>query len=113
MAWLLHQGEVLASAEVATGIVARMRWVRLCQRAPVVVLGGGHSLHSFGAAQELLAVYCDDEMSVLAIRAIHHSKVHLYPHSTKWAVLAPMELGRRWSISVGDELELRLNSEQR
>lgn len=111
MAWLLNEGEVLASAAVSTGLYSRATWPKSLVQAPVVVLAGGRVIHSLAMKSDLLVILCDKEMAVLSSRVVRPNRLHLHTHSTKWVVIAPIELGRRWSISQGDHLELRLSKE--
>lgn len=109
MGWLLHDGEVLASVEVATGVWSRIRPGAHLSRSPAVVLDGGRFLMGLRTSNPMVAVDLNEELLVLSMRTLRHSGIHLYSRGTRWVVLAPLTLARRWSLSVGDELELRVH----
>lgn len=111
MAWLLNQGDVLASVRVAGGIGDHVRLPGLLRRSPVVILHGGTSLLTTGVSSELLIVLCDETMTIQMLKSMKPWRLTLYRPKYRWVVVAPMEIGRRWSVSVGDQLELRLTEE--
>jgi hypothetical protein len=108
MGWLLHDGEVLASVEVATGLWSRIRPASRLSSSPAVVIDGGRFLLGLRSPSPMVAVDLNQELLVLSMRTLRHSGVHLYSRGTRWVVVAPLTLARRWSLSVGDELELRV-----
>lgn len=111
MAWLLNDEEVLASVGVARDLLGRICWPKVLTDGPVAVLRGGLLTHSFGAPSEVLVVSCDKEMVVVSLRACNPNRLIVHSYSVRWVILAPMELGRLWPISVGDHLELRVSTD--
>jgi uncharacterized membrane protein (UPF0127 family) len=106
--WLLRDGTVLASAEVATSFSARTRG--LLGRDGIdgaLILDRTRSVHSLGMRFAIDVAFLDRDLEVLDI-------VHLVP----WRVALPRRRGRmvleaqagafeRWALRRGDHLELR------
>ena len=106
--WLLRDGTVLASAEVATSLSARTRG--LLGRDGIdgaMVLARTRSVHSAGMRFALDVAFLSRDLEVLDI-------VHLAP----WRFTRPRRRGRlvleaeagafeRWGLCRGDRLELR------
>jgi len=106
--WLLRDGTVLASAEVATSLSARARG--LLGRDGIdgaLVLERTRSVHSFGMRFAIDVAFLGGDLEVIDI-------THLVP----WRVALPRRRGRtvleaqsgafeRWSLQRGDRLELR------
>ena len=109
MAWLLREGEVLASTEVVSGPWAR--WRALAGRARTegaVLLRPARSTHTFGSGGPVDVVFCDADMAVVEVVAGVASSRVLRPRAKARAVVGA-EAGwvERHRIKVGDQLELR------
>ncbi len=108
MSWLLRDGDVLASAEVADALAARTRG--LLGRdgfEGALVLPRTRSVHSLGMRFALDVAFCDHDLVVLDV-------VRLPP----WRLTRPRRGGRavveaeagafeRWGLRVGDRLDVR------
>jgi len=106
--WLLRDGTVLASAEVATSLSARARG--LLGRDGIegaLILERTRSVHSFGMRFAIDVAFLGRDLEVVDI-------THLVP----WRVALPRRRGRtvleaqsgafeRWALQCGDRLELR------
>ncbi len=108
MAWLLRDGEVLASVEVADTRPARRRG--LLGRDGIdgaLLLRPARSVHSIGMRFPLDVAWCDRDLHVVRI-------TRLAPHRLTRSVLRAnavleAEAGSfaRWNLAVGDQLELQ------
>jgi uncharacterized membrane protein (UPF0127 family) len=108
MAWLLRDGEVLASLEVADTRAARRKG--LLGRDGIdgaLLLRPARSVHSLGMRFPLDVAWCDRELEVLRV-------ARLSPHRLTRSVLRAhavleAEAGSfaRWNLTVGDHLELQ------
>jgi uncharacterized protein len=108
MAWLLRDGEVLASLEVADTRRARRRG--LLGRDGIegaLLLRPARSVHSIGMRFPLDVAWCDRELHVVRI-------ARLVPYRMTRSVLRAhavleAEAGSfaRWNLAVGDQLELQ------
>lgn len=108
MAWLLRDGDVLASLEVASGPVGRGRGL-LGRDAldGALLLMPAMSVHTLGMRFPIDVAYCDAELQVLA----------MVPGMRPWRMGAPRLKARavieaeagmfeRWKLRVGDQLEV-------
>jgi uncharacterized membrane protein (UPF0127 family) len=108
MSWLVRDDEVLASAEVAEGRASKARGLLWRDGIDgVLVIENCRSVHTFGMRFELDVAFLDADGIVL-------KTVHLRPRRTTGLVLRARsvleaEAGsfRHWSLSVGDQLEIR------
>jgi uncharacterized membrane protein (UPF0127 family) len=106
--WLLREGSVLASAEVATSLGARMRG--LLGRDGIdgaLLLLRTRSVHSVGMRFALDVAFLSRELEVMDV-------VHLAPGRIAWPrlrcrMVLEAEAGafERWQLRRGDRLELR------
>ena len=108
MAWLLRDGEVLASLEVAAtrgerrrGLLGRdgIEGALLLQRA--------RSVHSFGMRFPLDVAWCDRDLTVLRVARLPRHRLTrpvLRAHAVLEAEAGSFE---RWGLQPGDRLELR------
>jgi hypothetical protein len=108
MAWLLRQGDVLASVELArspgrraVGLVGRKR------------LEGGlfiepcRTIHTFGVRFPIDVAYLDRSGVVIGVNRLRPYRIGL-PHRRARAVLeAEAGAFERWRLVVGDTLEIR------
>ena len=109
VAWLLREGEVLASTEVVSGPLAR--WRALAGRARTegaVLLRPARAANTFGAGGALDVVFCDAGLQVVEVVAGVAAGRLLRPRPRARAVVGS-EAGwvERHHIQVGDQLELR------
>ena len=108
VAWLLRDGEVLASLEVATSRSARRKG--LLGRDSVdgaLWLRPARSVHSIGMRFPIDVAWLDEDLIVLrTIRLSRHrmTRAVLRSHSI---VEAEAGAFARWGLAVGDQLELQ------
>jgi hypothetical protein len=108
MAWLLRDGDVLASVDVATSAVDRLRaTANIGRREGVLWCEGAKVAHSIGSRCALDVAYVDEERRVLAVSSLGPLRIGR-PRVSAAAVLE----GRagsfaRWNLQPGDFLEIR------
>ena len=108
MAWLLRDGEVLASLEIASGRGARRRG--LLGRPGfegALLLERTRSVHSFGMAFPLDVAVCDADLVVLHTRRLVPGRVTLPVARGRQVIEAEAGCFARWALVVGDALEVR------
>ena len=108
MPWLVADGRVLASVEIAAG--HRSRAKGLLGRDGVdgaLLLRPARSVHSFGMRMPIDVAFCDAELRVLEIVALRPRRL-TRPRWRSGAVIEA-ELGafERWGVRVGDKLEVK------
>ena len=108
MAWLLRDGEVLASLEVAATRAERRRG--LLGRdgfEGALLLRPARSVHTLGMRFPLDVAWCDRDLQVLRIACLRPRRVSrpvLRAHSVLEAEAGSFA---RWGLAPGDQLELR------
>ena len=106
--WLIREGDVLASVEVAHGVGARARG--LLGRDGLdgaILLRPAKQIHTLGMRFALDVAYLDRELTVLAMARMRPWRMGA-PRLRARAVLEA-EAGsfERWRLAVGDVLEIR------
>jgi len=107
MPWLLRDGEVLASAEVATTRATRRRG--LLGRSEVdgaLVLEPCRQVHSLGMKFPIDVVFCDRQQRVLRIATLKPGRVSRPVLRARRVIEAEGGAAARWGVVVGDVLEL-------
>ena len=108
MAWLLRDGEVLASLEVAEDRKARRRG--LLGRDGIegaLLLRPARSVHSIGMRFPLDVAWCDRELQV--VRVVRLAPYRMTRSVLRASAVLEAEAGSfaRWNLAVGDQLELQ------
>jgi len=106
--WLLRDGEVLASLEVADTRPARRRG--LLGRDGIegaLLLRPARSVHSIGMRFALDVAWCDHDLTVLRVASLPRNRVTR--PVVRSAAILEAEAGSfaRWGLAVGDQLELQ------
>jgi uncharacterized membrane protein (UPF0127 family) len=108
MAWLLREGEVLASVELVESVLARQKG--LLGRRDVdgaVLLRPQRSVHTIGMRFPIDVAYCDRNLVVLATSTLRPFRFGL-PHKHGRSVLeARAGAFERWGLRPGDRLEVK------
>jgi uncharacterized membrane protein (UPF0127 family) len=106
MGWLLRDGEVLASLEVADRRPARRKG--LLGRDGIdgaLLLVPARSVHSIGMRFPIDVAWLDADLVVLRTARLHRHRI-TRPVLRSHAVLeAPAGAFARWELKVGDQLE--------
>lgn len=107
-AWLLRDGDVLASAEVVEGVVDSVRCLVGRQHLEGAVVARGAAVaHTAGAKVAVDAAFLDAEMVVLATVRLEPWRVARPRRGARAVVHAPLGSFERWRLVPGDRLELR------
>ncbi len=108
MTWLLRDGEVLASAEVARtalvrsrGLLGRDGW------KGALVLPHTRSVHTLGMRFDIDVAYLDRDLVVLATTTLPPYRVGLPRRRGRVVLEAEAGAFARWGLKVGDRLELK------
>lgn len=108
MAWLLRDGDVLASLEVADTRPARRRG--LLGRDGIegaLLLVPARSVHSFGMRFPLDVAWCDRNLTVLRIARLPRHRLTRTVLRAHAVLEAEAGTFAHWELAVGDRLERR------
>jgi uncharacterized protein len=108
VAWLVHDGRVLATLEIADTLARRGRG--LLGRDGVdgaLLLSPARSVHTLGMRFAIDAAYCDRDMRVVKLTTLRPNRVGLPVRAARVVVEAEAGMFARWGIAVGDTLEVR------
>jgi uncharacterized protein len=108
VAWLLRDGEVLASLEVADGRRARARG--LLGREGVdgaVLLRPARSVHTVGMRFPIDVAFCDAELRVIRVVTMRRFRVSRLVWRSRAVVEAEAGAFARWRLQPGDQLEVK------
>lgn len=108
MAWLVREGEVLASVEVVTSLRGRSRG--LLGRDGIegaLLLRPATSVHTLGMRFDLDIAYCDANLRVLDIVRMRRWRLGRPRWRAGCVVEAEAGAFERWRLQRGDELELK------
>lgn len=108
MAWLVHEGRVLATLEMPDTRSARRRGL----------LGRGHldgalllsrtrSVHTFGMRFPIDAAQCDGDLGVLRVVTLVPNRVLWPVRGARAVVEAEAGAFAHWAVGPGDQLEVR------
>jgi uncharacterized protein len=108
MAWLVHDGRVLATLEVADTRSRRSRG--LLGRSGIdgaLLLRPTRSIHTLGMRFAIDAAFCDDDFRVVRIATLRPNRLTLPVRSARAVVEAEAGMFARWGVAPGDQLEVR------
>jgi uncharacterized protein len=108
MPWLVADGRVLASVEIAE--TYRSRAKGLLGRDGIdgaLLLRPARSVHSFGMRFPIDVAFCDGELRVLRIVALRAHRFTLPRWRARAVIEAEMGAFERWGVHAGDQLEVR------
>jgi uncharacterized membrane protein (UPF0127 family) len=108
MPWLLRDGEVLASIEVASGASGRTKG--LLGRDGIdgaLLLKPARSVHTLGMRFPLDVAYLDGSLRVVALTSMRPWRMGLPRVRSRAVIEAEAGCFERWGLAVGDELEIR------
>ena len=106
--WLLRDGEVLASVEVAASRAARRRG--LLGRDGIdgaLLLRPARSVHSFGMRFPIDVAWCDRDLTVLRVTRLPRHRLTTPVVRARAVLEAEAGAFARWNLAPGDRLELR------
>jgi len=107
VAWLVHDGRVLASLELPEGRSGRRRG--LLGRSGIdgaLLLSPARSVHTVGMRFAIDAAQCDADLRVLRIVTLPPNRVLLPVRGARAVVEAEAGAFSRWSVGPGARLEV-------
>jgi uncharacterized membrane protein (UPF0127 family) len=107
VAWLLRDGEVLASLEVAS--TARRRARGLLRRDGIegaLLLERTRAVHTIGMRFAIDVAYCDADLVVLRAVTVHPNRMPRPVLRARAVIEAEAGSFARWGLGVGDVLEV-------
>jgi uncharacterized membrane protein (UPF0127 family) len=108
VAWLLREGEVLASLELAESWRARSRG--LLGRDGIdgaLLLTPARSVHTIGMRFPIDVAFCDAEMRVVRLVTMPRYRVSRPVWRARSVVEAEAGAFARWNLRAGDQLEVK------
>ena len=108
MAWLLRDGEVLASLELAPTRRARARG--LLGRDGIdgaLMLSPSRAVHTLGMRFAIDVAYCDGELRVLRVVTMPRYRLSLPVWRARSVIEAEAGSFARWNLLPGDQLEVK------
>ena len=108
MAWLLRDGEVLASLEVASSVGARVKG--LLGRDGLegaLLLRPAFSVHTLGMRFPLDVAFCDRDLVVLSMVRMGRWRLGRPRRRARAVLEAEAGAFERWGLAVGDQLEVQ------
>jgi uncharacterized membrane protein (UPF0127 family) len=107
MGWLLREGEVLASLELAETRRSRRRG--LLGRDGIegaLLLRPARSIHTFGMRFPIDVAWCDADLVVLRTATVGRHRLTRPVLGAHCVIEAEAGSFRRWRLAVGDRLEV-------
>jgi uncharacterized membrane protein (UPF0127 family) len=108
MAWLLRDGEVLASLEVASSLVARSRGL-LGKKSfeGALLLRRTRSVHTIGMRFAIDVAFLTDDLRVVAVTTVARQRMALPRRGGRSVLDAVAGAFARWGLAPGDQLEIK------
>ncbi|MGA3352497.1 MAG: DUF192 domain-containing protein [Acidimicrobiales bacterium] len=108
MAWLLCDGEVLASVEVASSLMARSRGL-LGKKSyeGAMLLRGTRSVHTIGMRFAIDVAFLTDDLRVVATTTLARQRIALPRRGGRSVLEAEAGAFARWNLVAGDQLEIK------
>ena len=108
MAWLLRDGEVLASVEIASSLAARSRGLLgKKQFEGALLLRRTRSVHTFGMRITIDVAFLSDDLHVIATTTMPPYRIALPRRGGRAVLEAQAGAFERWKLVPGDELETK------
>jgi uncharacterized membrane protein (UPF0127 family) len=108
MAWLLRDGEVLASVEVASSLMAKSRGL-LGKKSfeGALLLRGTRSVHTIGMRFAIDVAFLSDDLRVIAVTTVARQRLVMPRRKGRSVLEAEAGAFERWGLNAGDQLELK------
>lgn len=108
MAWLIRDGDVLASLELPA--TRRERARGLLGRSDIegaMLLAPARSIHTFGMKFSIDVAYCDAGMVVIAVSNMPPHRLGVPRLRARSVIEASSGAFERWGLTIGQKLEVR------
>jgi uncharacterized membrane protein (UPF0127 family) len=106
--WLLRDGDVLATAEVASSFGQRSKGLLgRTSYEGAMVLPHTRAVHTLGMRFGIDVAFCDKEMVVLDVTTLAPWRMSVPRRRGRCVIEAQAGAFERWGLRVGDHLELR------
>ena len=107
MAWLVRDGEVLASLDVAEGFGSRLKGLLGKDGIEgALLLRPAKSVHTLGMRFAIDVAFVDENMVVLEVRTLVPNRMTRARLKAKAVIEAEAGAFDRWRLRVGDQLEV-------
>ncbi|MGD0982356.1 MAG: DUF192 domain-containing protein [Acidimicrobiales bacterium] len=108
MAWLLREGEVLASVEVASSLAARSRGLLgKSGFEGALLLRHTRSVHTVGMRFAIDVAFLTDDLRVIATTTVPPYRIALPRRGSRAVLEAEAGAFGRWKLAPGDGLEIK------
>ena len=108
MPWLIREGEVLCTLEVASSVRDRMRG--LLGRDGIdgaLLIERARSVHTIGMRFPIDVAFCDADLVVITTVCLERHRVCLPRVRARAVVEAEAGAFERWKLRTGDQLEIK------
>jgi len=108
MAWLLRNGEVLASLDVASSVLAKSRGL-LGKKSyeGAILLRGTRSVHTIGMRFPIDVAFLTHDLRVVAVVTMRPQRIALPRRGGRSVLEAEAGAFERWTLAPGDFLEIK------
>ena len=107
MAWLVHDGTVLASLERADSVKSRTKGLLGRDEIDGALLLRTKSVHTIGMKFPIDVAFCDEELRVLRIVTMPKHRVSRIEFGAACAIETTAGRFNHWQIEAGAQLEIR------
>ncbi len=108
MPWLVRDGEVLASLEVADSLRSRLRG--LLGRDGIdgaLLIHKARSVHTLGMRFPIDVAFCDRDLRVVATTTMRRYRIGTPRRRARYVLEAEAGAFERWHLRSGDRLEVK------
>jgi uncharacterized membrane protein (UPF0127 family) len=108
VSWLLRDGDVLATVEVADSFARRSRGLLgKSSYEGAMILPHTRTVHTFGMRFAIDVAICDKNLTVLGVTTARPYRMTRPRRGGRCVIEAQAGAFERWGLRVGDHLELR------
>jgi uncharacterized membrane protein (UPF0127 family) len=108
MGWLLREGEVLASVDVASTLIARSKGLLGKKRVTgALLLTHTRSVHTIGMRFAIDVAFLSQDMCVVAVTSLPPCRIALPRRGGRCVLEAEAGAFSRWHLAPGDHLEIK------
>jgi len=108
MAWLVHEGQVLASLEIADTAMRRGRGLLGRDGLDGALwLPGTRSVHTFGMRFAIDVAFCDADLTIVRVVTVRPNRLTRRVGTSRSVIEVSAGMFARWGLGPGDVLEVR------